>query len=77
MMTHPSLASEPYQISLRFHRALWAQVFSLEANAQKDELFADSLEHLGHRQRQNLLVQVQRDDARRLRNFLARTRIRL
>ncbi len=76
-MTAPKHTSEPFEISLRFHCALWTLVCRLEANARKDELFADSLEHLGHRQRQKLLVQAQREEARRFRNFLAGTRIRL
>ena len=75
-MTAPKPTSEPFEISLRFHCALWAKVCLLEANAQKDELFAASLDHLGHRRRQKLLVQAQRDDARRFRNFLAGTRVR-
>ena len=41
--------SEPFEISLRFHCALWARICRLEANAQKDELFAASLAPpLGH-----------------------------
>jgi predicted HD phosphohydrolase len=76
MMTAPKRTSEPFEISRRFHSALWAKVVSLEANAQKDELFAAALHDLGHFQRQTLLVQAQRDDAGRFRNFLARTRIR-
>ncbi len=76
-MTAPKLTAEPYEISLRFHCALWANVFRLEANALKDELFAASLHNLGHRRRQNRLVQAQRDEAGRFRNFLAATRIRV
>ncbi len=76
-MTIPTLNSEPYEISLRFYCALEAKALSLEADAQKDELFAASLHHPGHRHRQNLLIQAQRDDAGRFRNFLARTRIRI
>jgi len=76
-MTRPNLSTEPFEISVRFYRALWAKVFSLEADALKDELFAASLHDLGHRRRHKLLVQAQRDEARRFRNFLAATRIRV
>ncbi len=76
-MTAPKHTSEPFEISMRFHCALWAKVLSLEANAQKDELFAASLDHLGHRRRQQRLVQAQRDEAGRFRNFLAGARIRI
>ncbi len=76
-MTMPKLNSEPYEISVRFYRALRAKVLSLEADAEKDELFASSLEHPGHLLRQKFLIQAQRDEAGRLRNFLAETRIRI
>jgi hypothetical protein len=75
-MTRPQLNSEPYEISVRFYGALRAKVLRLEADAHKDELVAASLEHPGHLQRQKLLIQAQREDAARLRNFLAGTRIR-
>ncbi|HET6216285.1 MAG TPA: hypothetical protein VFE27_04640 [Acidobacteriaceae bacterium] len=76
-MAIPKLNCEPYEISLRFYCALEAKALSLEAGAQKDELFAASLNHPGHRHRQNLLIQAQPDDAGRLRDFLTRTRIRI
>jgi hypothetical protein len=75
-MTILKLNSEPYEISARFYRALQAKALSLEDDAQNDELFAASLENPGHLQRQNLLIQTQRDKARRLRNFLAEARMR-
>jgi hypothetical protein len=71
------LNNEPYEISARFYRALEEKALSLEDDAQKDEIFAASLEHPSHLQRHNLLVQAQREKARRLRNFLADARIRL
>jgi hypothetical protein len=75
-MTQTQLKSEPYEISVRFYIALWANALRLEADADKDELAAASLEHPGHLQRQKLLVQAQREDAARFRTFLAGTRIR-
>lgn len=75
-MTPPQLHSEPYEITVRFYDALRAKGLRLEADAQQDELVAATLEHPGHLQRQKLLVQAQREDAARFRNFLAATRIR-
>jgi hypothetical protein len=75
-MTRPQLHSEPYEITVRFYDALRAKALRLEADAQQDELVAATLEHPGHLQRQKLLVQAQREDAARFRNFLAATRIR-
>jgi hypothetical protein len=72
----PELNSEPFEISLRFYCAIESNALRLETDAQKDQLLAASLQHPGHRRRQNLLVQAQRDDAARFRNFLAQTRIR-
>jgi hypothetical protein len=54
-----------------------AKALSLEANARQDELFAASLEDPNHRERQNRLVQAQREQAERFRNFLADTRMRI
>ena len=76
-MTILNLNCEPFDIGPRFYRALEAKALSLEDDAQKDEAFASSLEHPGHLQRQNLLIQTQRDKALRLRNFLAAARIQL
>jgi len=76
-MTLSKLKSEPYEISRRFYCALWEKALHLEAQAQKDELFAASLEHPGHIQRHHLLIEAQREDAGRVRDFLANTRIRV
>jgi hypothetical protein len=75
-MTRSQLDLEPYEISVRFYDALLAKVLRLEADADQDELVAASLEHPGHIERQKLLIQTQREDAARFRNFLAGTRIR-
>jgi hypothetical protein len=68
---------EPYEISPRFYRALQAKAMSLENDARQDEAFAATLENPDHLQRQNLLIDTQRDQAKRLRDFLAATRIRI
>lgn len=75
-MTISKLNSEPYEISARFYRALQEKASSLEDDAQKDEVFALSLENPDHLQRQSLLIKAQRDKAQRFRNFLAGARIR-
>jgi hypothetical protein len=49
---------------------------SLENDARQDEAFAAILENPDHLQRQILLIDTQRDQARRLRDFLAASRIR-
>jgi hypothetical protein len=66
---------EPYQLSPRFYRAMQVKALSLEVDALRDELAVATLAHRGHVRRQRLLVQAQRDEAERLRDFLARTTI--
>jgi hypothetical protein len=68
---------EPYHISPRFYQALQAKATSLENDAQQDEAFAATLDNPGHRERQNRLIQAQREQATRLRDFLAASEIRL
>jgi hypothetical protein len=75
-MAVPGTQSEPYEISARFYHALRATALRLEANARKDEVFAASLDHPDHLQRQKRLVKAQRDQARRLWTFLTRSRVR-
>ena len=75
-MKHAQLNSEPYEISVRFYDALRAKALRLEAGARQDELVAATLEHPATFERQKILIQRQREDAARLRNFLASTRIR-
>jgi hypothetical protein len=70
-----NLDHEPYHISPRFYQALQAKALSLENDAQKDEVFASTLDNPGHRERHNRLIQAQRDQARRLRDFLAASEI--
>jgi hypothetical protein len=68
---------EPYEISPRFYRALQVKALTLENNARQDEAFAATLKHPDHLQRQNRLIETQRDQARRLRDFLAASRTRV
>jgi hypothetical protein len=76
-MTLLKLKSEPYEISIRFYCTLREKGLRLEAQARKDELFATLLEHPGHRRRHYRLIQAQREDAERIRDFLADTRVRI
>jgi hypothetical protein len=76
-MTLTNPPAETYEVSARFYAAIQANVSRLEANALQDELLAASLEHPGHRERQNRLVLAQRQQAEHFRNFLAATRIRI
>jgi hypothetical protein len=75
-MASLKLDTEPYQISARLYRAIQERAQHLEEDARNDETFAASLEHPGHLQRQNLLIQAQRDQAERFRSFLATAQIR-
>ncbi len=68
---------EPYHISPRFYLALHAKADTLESDAQKDEIFASRLDNPGHLERHYRLIQAQRDQARRLRDFLAASEIRV
>jgi hypothetical protein len=72
-----NLDHEPYHLSPRFYQALQAKALSLENDAQKDEVFASTLDNPGHLERHNRLIQAQRDQATRLRDFLAASQIRV
>jgi hypothetical protein len=67
---------EPYEIGLGFYRALQAKALLLEVNALRDELAALAMDNPGQLGRQMRLVQAQRDEAERLRDFLARSTVR-
>jgi len=66
---------EPYQLSPRLHRAMQAKALCLEVDALRDELFSFTLTNPDHIRRHTLLVQAQRDEAARLRDFLTRTTV--
>ena len=67
---------EPYQISERFHRALQKKAVMLDADALRDELASWTMENPDQLRRQRLLIQAQRDEAERFRDFLTRTIVR-
>jgi hypothetical protein len=67
---------EPYQISRRFHRAIQSKALMLEVDALRDELVASTMENADQLRRQRMLIQAQRDEADRLRDFLSRTSVR-
>lgn len=66
---------EPYELSPRLYRALLAKALCLEVDALRDELFSLTLANPEHIRRHRILVQAQRDEAARLRDFLARTKV--
>jgi len=67
---------DPYEISQRLHRAIHAKALMLEVDALRDELVAHSIDNPDQLRRQRLLIQAQRDEAERLRDFLNRTSVR-
>jgi hypothetical protein len=75
-VTPPNSAREPYQISLRFYRALRAKAALLEIGALRDELAIATMDNPDQLRRQRLLIQAQRDEAERFRGFLTRTSVR-
>jgi hypothetical protein len=66
----------PYRISQRLHRAIQTKALTLEVDALRDELAAHAIDHPDQLRRQRLLIQAQRDEAERLRDFLTRTSVR-
>jgi hypothetical protein len=66
---------EPYQLSARFHRALQTKALILEVDALRDELAANTIFDQDQLRRHRLLIQAQRDEAARLRDFLTRTQV--
>ena len=70
------MTREPYQISQRFYHSMHAKALTLEVNALRDELAARHVDNPGHLRRLQLLIQAQRDEASRLRDFLTRTSVR-
>jgi hypothetical protein len=72
----PPPDSEPFRVSERFRLTLEATILDLEAGAARDERILPLLDDPDHRRRQQLLVARQLDRAFRLRELLARTRLR-
>jgi hypothetical protein len=67
---------DPYHISERLHRAIQSKALMLEIDAVRDELAASAIDNPDQLRRQRLLIQAQRDEAERLRDFLTRTSVR-
>jgi hypothetical protein len=76
MMPTWDLTHEPYQISQRFYHSMQAKAVTLEVNALRDELAARMVDDPGQLRRLQLLIQAQRDEASRLRDFLTRACVR-
>jgi hypothetical protein len=75
-MQPEKISREPYEISLRFYRAMEAKALLLDVDALRDEVAACSMEDPDQLRRQRTLIQAQRDEAERLRDFLSRTSLR-
>jgi predicted component of type VI protein secretion system len=75
-VTSPNHSREPYQVSLRLYHALRAKAVVLEVEALRDELAVATIDNPDQLRRQRLLIQAQRDEAERLRDFLTRTSVR-
>ena len=70
------VSHQPIDLSRRFRSALERKVLELETNATRDEIAARSLTHPDQVRRHRQLIQAQRDEATRLRGFIAGTRTR-
>jgi hypothetical protein len=75
-MVVSTVSHEPYEISARFYRALLVKALHLEVDALRDEMAAATMDNPDQLRRQRLLVQAQRDEADRLRDFLTATSLR-
>ena len=66
---------EPYHVTPRFYRAMQSKVLKLQVDALCDELVAVGITNADQLRRQRLLIQAQRDEADRLRDFLSFTTV--
>ena len=74
-MTFPIPNREPYHVTPRFYRAMQSKVLKLEIDALCDELVTVGITNADQLRRQRLLIQAQRDEADRLRDFLSFTAV--
>jgi hypothetical protein len=72
--THKT-TTERYQISGRFFRSMQARALTLEVNAVRDEVAARTVDNPDQLRRLRWLIQAQRDEASRLRDFLTRASV--
>jgi hypothetical protein len=72
-----SSALETYEISPRFRQTMETRIARLEQDADSDELTLALLTHEDHRRRHIRLIEIQRSEACRMRQFLERSRPRL
>jgi uncharacterized coiled-coil protein SlyX len=72
-----SAPTTSYEISPRFRQTIEERIKRLERDAAWDEQMLEALTHPDHLRRHRRLVEVQRSEAERMRQFLARTRTRL
>jgi len=69
--------SDGFEISPRFRQTIEARITRLERDAQQDEAMVAQLTDGDHVRRHMRLVAAQRAEARRMRDFLDRSRTRL
>ncbi len=75
-MINPVPGSEVFEISPRFRRSIEERIARLEQGADQDEAAISALDHADHVRRHTHLVESQRCEALRMRNFLDRSRLR-
>jgi hypothetical protein len=75
MVSSPQ-STETYEIGISFYRSLEQKAAGLEIDAHRDELFAADLADQDHKRRHQQLVQIQREHAAMLREFLTVVKIR-
>jgi hypothetical protein len=68
---------EHLEISMRFRRIIESRIARLESDAASDESMLERLDNSDHMRRHMRLIAVQRDEASRMRRFLAHSNIRL
>jgi hypothetical protein len=76
MLPTRNVSREPYEISPRLFRAMQTKALMLEIDALRDEVASADVDHPDQLRRLRLLIQAQRDEAERLRDFLTRTTVR-
>ena len=76
-MPTQSASTGNYEISPRFRQTIEERIKRLERDAAWDEEMLEALTHPDHLRRHRRLVEVQRSEAERMRQFLERSRTRL
>jgi hypothetical protein len=70
------MSQDTFEVSARFGQMILARILDLELGASHDEKIISSLLSGDHRRRQQKLVDEQRAEAGRMRDFLSQAKIR-